>query len=163
MISRLTTRALLAALLVGTAAVKVSSAPDGNSDFRSSAAAIVGQRGLIHGNAPGELPIFVTAPGCDRDIVVLPLTLNMQEAALLNDVTEPDYARHFFYVDRAWTSRDRFNVKADWLKRKVLSFVGLDRHVQLHQALVVAEPPNCEFARTIDWRPLWRRHSSAAL
>jgi hypothetical protein len=45
----------------------------------------------------------------------------------------------------------------EWLKYAALDLVGASPYMPVKKAIVLADPPNCHPAETIDWRPLWEK------
>jgi hypothetical protein len=99
-------------------------------------------------------------PGCDGFLQVAPLSLNLQEAPTLTEITPPGYVRHYFYIEQSSTTLHRFPLYFEWLKQSALAFIGQSAYFPLKTALMVAEPPECRAAENIDWRLLWMRDRS---
>src|SRR5262245_11249137 len=106
---------------------------------------IVRERDLLPAAARAQ------APGCEEPIEVIPIHINLQEAPLLNVLLKPGYTRQFAYLDKIWLSENRMAMRLTWVKHKLLSFVGLGGFVNSTTGLLIASPPNCRAASTIDW------------
>jgi hypothetical protein len=101
-------------------------------------------------------------PGCEGVLQVIPVTLSLQESTLFATIVKEGYSRRFVYLDRVWLTEDRLGMRIEWLKRKALSFVGLNPYAASATALLVAEPPHCTVAQSIDWSAVWRRDQNPA-
>jgi hypothetical protein len=150
-------RMVLALLLVAAGAVKLTSSLALPGDFRGNIAGLLTNQGYAVAAAQYDgQPISITPPTCASPVVLLPLTMNLQELVLLDELAGPDYRRRLFYVDDAWNTENRTALRFAWLRHKAAAVAGLERRVHLDRALLVAEPEGCTFAGSVDWRPLWR-------
>lgn len=153
-------RCVLAALLLGTVADKVQVASVDNSDTRAVVVQGLLRQGLSVAPSPRDADFpdtaYLAAPGCDRPLQVMPLSLSLQEAPLREAVTVTDYRRRYIYLGQTWPAPDRIGLRLAWLQHKVRSVLGLGRHSALPKTvLLVAEPPECRIAENIDWSALW--------
>jgi hypothetical protein len=101
--------------------------------------------------------VYFQRPDCDRVSLVLPYFINAETEPLLARVTEPGSERHFYYLDASWREQRRVAMFLEWLKFAALDLVGASPYVPVKKAIVLADPPNCRPADTIDWRPLWAK------
>ena len=164
--SRNSLRAILALLLLMTVVNKsqisaslnrdevASNVVDVLSAHQLSAQPIAPERDLLPAAAR------IQAPGCDEPIEVIPIHINLQEAPIFDVFVKPNYTRQFFYLDKTWFSEDRVGMRLTWLKNKLLSFFGLGHFVNSTTGLLIASPPGCIVASTIDWSPVWSRRTA---
>ncbi len=101
--------------------------------------------------------VYFQRPECDRVSLVLPYFINAEAEPLLARVTEPGFERHFYYLNGSWGEQHRVSMFLEWLKYAALDLVGASPYVPVKKAIVLADPPNCRPAQTIDWRPLWTK------
>ena len=101
--------------------------------------------------------VYFQRPECNRASLVLPYFINAEVEPMLARVTEPGFGRHFYYMDSSWPEQQRFAMFLEWLKYATLDLVGASPYVPVKKAIVLADPPDCRPAETIDWRPLWAK------
>ncbi len=121
-----------------------------------------------HGYEPRENPVkpprllsvvvYFQRPECSRASLVLPYFINAEAEPLLARVTEPEFDRHFYYMDLSWREQHRVSMFLEWVKYAVLDLVGVSPYVPVRKAIVLADPPDCRPAQTIDWRELWEQN-----
>ena len=163
-------RVILIGLLLATIAGKVRISADlGGDNISGRVIKVLNERGIIAttdvGEAHSVLPsaIHFHAPGCDQMVEVVPISINLQEAPLFDKVIRPSYGRQFAYLDRTWLTEDRLGMRLTWIRNKALSIFGLGRFVTSTKGLLIASPPSCEIAQTIDWSLVWDIHTVAAV
>ena len=159
-------RAMLAGLLIATVAAKIWGPRNiAEIDTRAAVVALVtGQGWSAYDDAatsPNHLgkAINFRAPECEAQGQVFPIDLGLQLAPMLNDIIRPGYTRRFVYIGRTWLSEDRFGMRLEWLKYRVLSIFGLGRYVANETALVIAEPHDCRVADKVVWSAVWERRT----
>ena len=162
-------RIIFAGLLLATVASKAQVPTDfSRDDVSGIVIKVLNQHGL---SARADIPeernvlrdaVHFRAPGCDGIIEVLPIYINLQEAPLFDAVIRPSYTKRFAYLDRIWLTEDRLGMRLVWLKYKALSIFGLSRFVTIPVGLLVASPPSCHIAQTVDWSLVWDRRTIAS-
>jgi hypothetical protein len=161
-------RVVLALLLVLTVASKAAQPPDGIGRNELIARVmevlaqhrLAGQPDLVPARSVIPVAVRFEAPGCDRPIEVLPIHINFQEAPVFDVVLGAGYVRLFAYLDRTWLVESPWGMRLTWLKHKLLSLIGLGRFVTITTGLLVASPPGCRAADTIDWSRVWDRSTT---
>jgi hypothetical protein len=159
--SKLIFRVVLAAALIATVASKIGRSPAVEFDVRAAVVDVIARNGgTPHAEAPSvqsELaqPMYFDVPSCDGPLQVIPVRLNLQESPLFSLVVLTGYSRSFVYLNKVWLDADRLGLRAEWIKQRALSMLGLGRYVTDAIALLVAAPPGCKFGETIDWSPVW--------
>lgn len=165
---RLLMRGLLVVLLLVSAAGKIWSTRQLETDIRPATIAVVALKGWpTHEEAekPADIlrpPIEFLAPGCSGTARIFLVDLNLQMMPMLDQVIEAGYTRRIVYMGRTWLSEDRLGLRLEWLKHKALSLFGLGRYVASSTALVITEPPGCRAADLLDWTLAWDRQTLAA-
>jgi hypothetical protein len=168
--SRIVLRVVLAGLLLAGVAGKLGiSAEPGRDDVGRAVLRVLNEHGFsawadVSKKRSELLPVAVQlqAPGCDGPIEIVPVNINLQEAPLFGAEVRPDYTRQFAYLDGVWSKEDRLGLRLRWVKYKALSALGLSRFVAISTGLLVASPPGCHLAQTIDWSMVWDRRTIAA-
>jgi hypothetical protein len=161
-------RALCLLALVASIAVRVQSNRTREammSDFDVGAAIedVIRAHGYVVRENPVKPPrvlsvvVYFQRPECEQASLVLPYFINAETQPLLARVTRPDFDRHFFYLDRAWSEQSRVAMFFEWAKYAVLDIVGASRYVPVKKAIVLAEAADCHPAAPIDWRPVWQK------
>ena len=102
--------------------------------------------------------VYFQRPECNRTSLVVPYFINAEVEPLLARVTEPDFDRHFYYMDSSWQEQHRVSMFLEWAKYAVLDLLGASPYVPVKKAIVLADPPNCHPANAIDWRALWEKN-----
>ena len=89
---------------------------------------------------------------------MFPYYINAEAEPLLARVAQPDFERHFYYMDLSWREQHRVSMFLEWVKYAVLDLVGASPYVPVKKAIVLADPPDCQPAEIIDWRVLWEKN-----
>jgi hypothetical protein len=159
-------RAVFVALLLATLASKAQTSPTasiGVLDIRASIIDVLAGQGLAaREDQAGQGQVFAGsvlfhAPGCDREVRVVPVSISLWEGPLFDEVIGPDHAKHFRYLDGAWLTEDRIGIRLEWLKHRALAMFGLSRYIASPFVLLIAEPRGCDVVKTVDWRLVWER------
>jgi hypothetical protein len=165
--SRTYLRAILAVLLLMTVINKTRvSASLTRETLTSNVLEVLSEHRLSPQRVMPERDLLPTAayfqvPGCDGPIEVIPIHINLQEAPIFDALVKPAYTRQFAYLDKTWLGENRVGMRLTWLKHKLLSFLGIGHFANSTTGLLIASPPNCRAASTIDWSPVWRRRMVA--
>jgi hypothetical protein len=159
-------RALLAGLLIATVAAKIWGPRNvAEVDIRAAVVTLVTGHGWSAYDEAATSPdplgkaINFQAPECEALGQVFPIDLGLQLAPMLDGVIRPGYTRRFVYMGRTWLTEDRFGMRLEWLKHRVLSMFGLGRYVANETALVIAEPHDCRVADKVGWSAVWERRT----
>jgi hypothetical protein len=167
--SKMVVRSLCVIVLLLTVAVRLQSDRARQAmmaEFNASAAiaGMLQSHGLqLHEN-PVKPPkvlsvvVYFQRPECDRLSVVIPYFINAETEPLLARVTEPGFTRSFYYMDGVWPEQHRASMFLEWLKYATLDLVGASPYVPVKKAIVLADPPDCRPAETIDWHVLWEKN-----
>jgi hypothetical protein len=154
-------RVILVALLILTIADKVWRPRATPSDMGREVLSFAARNGwTAHQEAaatdsPLGSPITFRAESCDKPGQIYLVHLSLQAAPMLNHVIPPDYARRFVYLGRTWFIEDRWGMRLEWLKQRVLSLFGLARYTVNDTVLVITEPGGCHIADNVDWSLVW--------
>ena len=136
------------------------------SEFDASAAVagVLQSHGLELRENPVKPPrllsvvVYFQRPECSRASLVLPYYINAEAEPLLARVTDSGFERHFYYMDLSWREQHRVSMFLEWVKYAVLDLVGASPYVPVRKAIVLADPPDCRPAETIDWHVLWEKN-----
>ena len=164
---RIVLRAVLVGLLFSTVASNVRISAGAGQDISGAVTEVLKEHGFSAGagepvaRTTSHPAIQFRTPGCDGLIEVVPIDINLQEAPLFDTVGGPAYVRRIAYLDRTWLAEDRLGIRIEWLKNKALSIFGRGRFVTVPTGLLIAEPPGCHIARTINWSLVWDRRTVA--
>jgi hypothetical protein len=159
-------RTILAGLLIATISAKIWRPHNITEvDTRAAVVALVTGQGWSAYDEAATSPnslgkaINFWAPECEALGQVFAIDLGLQLAPMLDGVIRPGYTRRFVYIDRTWLTEDRFGMRLEWLKYRVLSIFGLGRYVANETALVIAEPHDCRVADKVGWSAVWERRT----
>lgn len=158
-------RALFALLLLGALAARIQASHEPARDIRPAVVELLASRGFTARVAPaGDDALLKTvafdAPQCGGSVQVMPVRLNLQEAPLFDAAIGAGRERHIAYIDRTWREPRRLELRLAWAKYKMLSAIGQGPYTANTTALLIAAPPGCRLAESIDWAPLWHRAPS---
>jgi hypothetical protein len=157
-------RAAFTALLLATLASKAQTSPTAPTDILDIRAGItdaLARQGLAAREdkaSQGHVfagSILFDAPGCDRVVRVVPVSISLWEGPLLNEAIGSDDQKHFLYLDGTWLTEDRIGIRLEWLKHRSLAMLGLSRYIASPFVLLVVEPRGCDVVKTVDWRSVW--------
>jgi hypothetical protein len=159
-------RAMLAGLLIATVAAKIWGSRNSTEvDTRAAVIALVKGQGWSAYDEAATSPsalgkaINFWAPECEALGQVFAIDLGLQLAPMLDGVIRPGYTRRFVYIGRTWLTEDRFGMRLEWLKYRVLSIFGLGTYVANETALVIAEHHDCRMADKVRWSAVWERRT----
>lgn len=161
-------RALLAGLLIITVADKVWRPRATPTDMRSAVLNLVARNGWAAHEAPGvsDNPlgksITFRANACAASGQIFFVQLSLQAAPMLDHAIPSDHVRRFVYLGRTWLTQDRWGMRLEWLKQRMLSLFGLARYMVNDTVLVIAEPIGCRVADKVDWSSVWEQRTHPA-
>jgi hypothetical protein len=159
-------RAAFVVLLVGTLAGKAQTSPTAGSEIPSVRAGVVdvlaGQGLAAREDKATQGHVFAgsilfDAPGCDREVRVVPVSISLWEAPLFREAIGPGHTKHFLYLDGTWLTEDRIGIRLEWLKHRALAMFGLSRYTTSSVVVLIVEPRGCEVVKSIDWRSIWEQ------
>jgi hypothetical protein len=160
-------RAVLASLLVGSFAAK-----DRTTDLfaetpklEPAVIRVARSGGLAFRHkitiAGTDIPALVfDAAGCSQPVLVVFLSLTLEEDPAVRSAREPDYALRYIYIERSWEEPPRLTVYFERVKYATLSVLGLTHFIPFRQLLLVEIPPHCSTASGVDWQHVWLRAPS---
>jgi hypothetical protein len=156
-------RALFAGLLLAALATKMLASPGPERDVQTMLLSLLSDHGLsgrLEPAAPGSIlqsTIAFTAPGCDGEVRVTPVQINLQEAPLFDSLAEQGQGWRLVYLGQTWTEPDRLGLRLAWIKHKVLAALGRGPFAPDKTVLLVVVPEACQVADSIDWQRVWYR------
>jgi hypothetical protein len=156
---------LLGTLLANDRAADMAIESD---DIEPAAIRLARSHGLVlRGDAPATDANFrvltFDAQSCAAPILVVLLSVTFEQEALVRSLLAKQHdVLRYVYLDRSWDMPDRFAVFVEWKKHRILSALGLTPYVATKNMLLLASPPNCHAADTIDWKVVWDRNYLAA-
>lgn len=162
-------RVFLASLLIITVADKIWRARALPMDMRSAVlnfAASNGWAAYEETGAPDSplgSSITFRADACDASGQIFLVHLSLQAAPMLDHAIPSNHSRRFVYMGRMWLTQDRWSMRLEWLKQRLLSLFGLAHYNMVNETvLVVAEPGGCRVADKVDWSSVWGRRVDSA-
>ena len=160
-------RVVLAAVLAITIADKVARLQSVPVDMHSAVLSVAMRNGWtvrelasLPDNPLGK-PIEFRVAACDGPGHIFLLHLSLQAAPMLEHVIPPDHTRRLVYLGRTWLRQDRFGMRLEWLKQRLLASVGWGHYEANETVLVIAEPKECGAADKIDWSAVWKQAKPA--
>ncbi len=158
--SAFTIRALLAAMLVATIAVKVRAAVVPVIDMPAAISRTLGKHGFSPDvDEPTRQFMSFSNSACRLPVKVQTVRLYFGGGISRDRIPEPGYVQNFVYLDREWASPARFEMREEWLKHRLLVLFGLSPYVPVPTALQIAVPVDCPAADAIDWSRVWREEA----
>jgi hypothetical protein len=156
---------LLASVVVRFQANKARLTTMADFDVAAAVTDVIRQHGYVMRENPVKPPnllagvIYFQRPECDQASLVLSHFINEDTQTLLMRVARPGSERHFYYLDGSWNEQARVAMFLEWAKFAVLDIFDASQYFPVKKAIVLAEAPGCHPAETIDWRPVWKKHS----
>jgi hypothetical protein len=158
---------LLASVVVRFQTNKTRLATMTDFDVGAAVTGVIRQHGYALRENPVKPPsllagvIYFQRPECEQVSLVLPHFINEETQTLLMRVAKPGSDRHFYYLDGSWNDQARVAMFLEWAKFAVLDIFGFSQYIPVKKAIVLADAPGCHPAATIDWRPVWEKHSQS--
>jgi predicted Rdx family selenoprotein len=159
-------RVVLAAVLAMTLAEKVSRLQAVPVDMHGAVLSFAVRNGWTAQeiastpDSPLGKPITFRDAACERSGQIFLLHLSLQAAPMLDHAIPPDHTRRFVYLGRTWLTQDRWGMRVEWLKQRLLGLFGLGHYEVNETVLVIAEPNDCHVGDKVDWGPVWKQHAS---
>jgi hypothetical protein len=149
-------RSILAAILAVTIVVKVHAAVVPQIDMPATISKILANRGFSPDSGSKAAPFLsFSVPGCRLPLRVTTISLYLGESLIFDREVRPDYIHRFIYLGREWGHPDRFAMRKEWLKYRVLALLGISPYVPMPIALRVDQPIDCQAAAAVQWPLVW--------
>jgi hypothetical protein len=149
-------RTLLAAILVATITVKVRAAVVPLIDVPAAISRTLAKYGFSpDSNTSTRWLMSFSHPGCRLPLEIETVTLYLGQSTTADAEPRADYIRGFVYMDRQWPTPDRFAMRKEWLKHRILALGGLSPYVPMPIALQIAAPADCPAVGAIAWSGIW--------
>lgn len=109
---------------------------------------------MVYGNVPA---LSFDAPGCAGPVTVA-LRVNFDIAPFVqSSAREAGNIARYVYIDRSWETPNRLGFFVYRLKYAALATFGLTPYAPGGHVMLVEAPPDCQSAKTVDWRNVWNR------
>jgi hypothetical protein len=154
----LTTRVMLAVLLLGTAigswfASRLDAASN-HVEFRAAVGQLLRER--AQSVRTTNLGYAAKIDGCLEPIFVNVLSLSLFEAPGLERTIPHGYRFTFVYVGATQDQVEGLTLYLEWARQLFASYFGSGTHLPLKSALMISAPPGCDHLGEIEWSDAWR-------
>ena len=154
--SAFTLRAILAAILVATITIKVRASVVPLIDVPTAASRTLSNYGFSPDSSNNNRGLMTFSNhDCRLPLKIETVSLYLGDSITAHEEPRPGYVGNFVYLDRKWSAANRFAVRKEWLKHRMLALLGLSPYVPMPVALQIVVPTDCRAADAIDWSRVW--------
>jgi hypothetical protein len=97
------------------------------------------------------------AVGCPQSVLIVVLSVTLDQDAVLRAASEPSYVLRYVYIDRSWERPHRLAIFIARMKYAILALFRLTHYVPSWRLLLIESPRDCPIVDGIDWRVVWNR------